>query len=409
VSGTDVSVIIPVWNGRRYLEACLDALLEQEPPGFEIVLVDNASTDGSVELIQERYRAARLIQNADNLGFAGACNVGLQAARGRILILLNQDTRVLAGWLATLVEVARQPQVGVVGCKALYPDGETIQHAGGQIEWPRGVGRHYGGGERDAGQWDVARPVDFCTGAAIAFRREVLKEIGLLDEGFWPGYYEDSDFCFRAREAGYQVCYAPDAVMIHKESPSLRGTRELSVAFHRGRLRFVLKHLAPERFLEEFVPAERAELLAAGEGEAGQVLRSVYLEAIPVAAALLPRRWKADAGTTDRVLMALHRLYLEPAPGREPPGVALAEFRFRSQVPLVGPAIARLRSLWYDMAARWGVRYLGQQQEAINRHYRARIEEEEAMRRHAVRALVSLSQEVARVIRQLEAEREDNG
>ena len=117
-------------------------------------------------------------------------------------------------------------------------------------------------GEPDRGQWNVARPVDYVSGAAMAFRREVLDEVGLLDEGFWPGYYEDADFCFRVRDAGYEVWYTPDARLIHDESAALSGTRGLQVAFHRGRLRFVLKHLPPQRFLAEFVPAERALFLA---------------------------------------------------------------------------------------------------------------------------------------------------
>jgi hypothetical protein len=146
-----------------------------------------------------------------------------------------------------------------------------------------------------------------------------------------------------------------------------------------------------------------------------QTLRRVYLESIPVAAALLPRRWKADMAVVDRILAALHDLYLEPVPGPSgaeespsPTEPALAEFDFGSKVPLLGPAIAGFRSLWYSVAARWAVRYLAKQQEAINRQYQTRLEEQETMHRHAVRSLVALSQEVARVIQQLEAEQNDD-
>lgn len=147
MSCADVSVIIPVWNGRPYLDACLDALLAQEPPGFEIILVDNASTDGSADYVADHYSQVQLIRNRDNRGFAGACNIGLKAASGRIFVLLNQDTRVYPGWLSVLCGALSNSRIGVAGCKCLYPDGETIQHAGessvasgvGQPRWSRGA------------------------------------------------------------------------------------------------------------------------------------------------------------------------------------------------------------------------------------------------------------------------------
>jgi GT2 family glycosyltransferase len=186
MSHTKVSVIIPVWNGREYLPGCLDALLAQEYPDFEVIAVDNASVDGSAELIAEQYPQVRLIRSSRNLGFAGGCNAGLKVARGDVLVLLNQDTVVLPGWLLALVEALQQPEVGIVGCKILYPDGKTIQHAGGWIEWPLGLAHHYGHGELDQGQWDQLREVEYVTGAAMAFWGHVVKQIGGMDEGFWP-------------------------------------------------------------------------------------------------------------------------------------------------------------------------------------------------------------------------------
>lgn len=397
------SVIIPVWNGRSYLAGCLDALLQQEPTGFEVIAVDNASTDGSGDLIAEHYPTVRLIRNRDNLGFSRACNIGLRAAVGEVLVLLNQDTRVYEGWLDALVRACQDPQVGVVGCKALYPDGKTIQHAGGHIEWPLGLGSHCGAGEPDRAEWNAARQVDYVTGAAMAFRRDVLDRVGLLDEGFWPGYYEDTDFCFRARAVGYEVWYRPEACLIHDESTALRGTQTLQVAFERGRLRFVLKHLPPQRFLDEFVPAERVYFASAAHGEMGQSLRRVYVEAIPAAVDLLARR---DGALVGEVLDALLRLYQDAAPGSVPVGPVLQEFEFTSSVPLVGRLIAGLRSLWYGVAARWAVQDLRGQQTAINRAYQRRIEEQEALNSHAVRGLAALSKEVAHLIQRLEAEQD---
>jgi GT2 family glycosyltransferase len=415
MSHVDASIVIPAWNGLRYLAACLDALLAQAVTGstaeVEIIVVDNASTDGSADLIADHYPDVRLIRNRDNLGFAGACNVGLEAARSQVLVLLNQDTRVYPGWLEALCRALQEPRVGVVGCKSLYADGETIQHAGGRIEWPLGMARHDGAGERDVGQWDVPRRAEYVTGAAMAFRSDVLEAVGLLDEGFWPGYYEDADFCYRVREAGHEVWYVPDAVLVHAETGSLAGTALLSQAFHQGRLRFVLKHLPPARFLDEFVPAEREALLSAAQGETALALRMAYLRAIPAAASLYPRRWQADGDTISRVLKALQQLYLHPVPvaGADSETVSLnqplSEFEFRSSVPVLGPLIAGARRWWYGVAARWAVRHLARQQETINRQMGLLQERQEAMNRVYAHSLAALSEEIAR----LAAEAEQDG
>jgi GT2 family glycosyltransferase len=419
MSDADVSIVIPAWNGLQYLAACLGALLAHAVPGYtgkvEIIVVDNASTDGSAEFVADRYPDVRLIRNRDNLGFAGACNVGLQAARGQILVLLNQDTRVYPGWLEALCRALHEPRAGVAGCKSLYPDGETIQHAGGRIEWPLGMAHHDGTGERDDGQWDVPRQVEYVTGAAMAFRRQVLEAVGLLDEGFWPGYYEDADFCYRVREAGYQVWYVPDAVLAHAETASLTGTALLSRAFHQGRLRFVLKHMPPARFLDEFVPAERDAFLGPVQGQPASVLAMAYLGSIPAVVALYPRRWQADADGVSRALKALQQLYLHaiPFPGPSPEVTSLtqplSEFGFRSPVPVLGPLIAGARAWWYSVAARWAVRHLAQQQEAINRQVALLQERQEAMNRVYVHSLAALWEEVARLAACVERDGEGNG
>jgi GT2 family glycosyltransferase len=409
MSEIDVSVVIPVWNGRPYLVACMEALLAQVPGAFrfgegrvEVLCVDNASSDGSADFIEEHYPQARLIRNPVNRGFAGACNVGIEAASGATIALLNQDTRVRPGWLAALSDALTDARVGVVGCKALYPDGETIQHAGGRIQWPVAMAEHYGAGERDAGQWDTPREVDYVTGAAMAFRRDVLEAVGQgpLDEGFWPGYYEDVDLCYRVRAAGYEVWYIPSAVLIHEESPSLGGTARLSALFHQGRLRFVLKHLPPESFVRDFVPAERSTSLTDAQGELALALRTAYLGAMPLVGSLYARRWQADVEAVSAVLEALQQLYLHPVqdPEDAPIEPALDEFEFRSSTPILGPLIVRLRSLWYGAAARWAVRHLARQQEAVNRQLEVIRVRQDALNRSFVRSIVSLSQDLATLV-----------
>lgn len=374
------SIIIPVWNGLPYLPACLEALQAQGDSDFEVIAVDNASSDGSADFIAQQYPQVRLLRNPVNRGFAGGCNKGLQVAEGELLILLNQDTQVQPGWLEALRERLADPRVGIVGCKILHPDG-WIQHAGGWIEWPLGIAHHLGQGEPDdTGQWDVARTVEYTTGAAMAFRRDVVERIGLLDEGFWPAYFEDTDFCFRAREAGYEVWYEPRAVLLHYVTTSLKDPAEISRVYQRGRLRFLLKHLLPERFLAELVPAEMAYQPEALKGE-GLALPLAYLEAIVMAPRLLQQRWGAESALIQDVLIALQAFYRqawrqhwqEALEGCFPllNGEALPtlqEFEFNSQVPLIGPLIARFRSLWYSVAARWAVRFLIRQQNDINNY-----------------------------------------
>ncbi len=411
-----VSVIIPVWNGQAYLKDCLDALLAQQGGPFEVIVVDDYSPDDSAAFVTRHYPQVRLLRNAYNMGFAGACNVGMRAARGEILVLLNQDTVVHPGWLAAMTRAFEGERVGVVGCKILYPDGETIQHAGGWIEWPLGLVYHYGYHERDDGRWDELRQVEFVTGASMAVRRAVLESIGMLDEGFWPGYFEDVDFCLRARRAGYEILYVPDAVLIHREGTSMSDARLRWEAHHRGRLRLVLKHLPPERFLTQFVQAEARHQPAVVAEIGGSPLCRAYLEAIVRVPLVLRRYWRAEDGVIKEVVRALQRLHstvweaewrvveervtaemeafvaramaevdevmaqasVEEVEEVEEVGKVgafpsvvidvspLEEWTFNSDACLVGPLLTRVRMGWYSVAAKWAVRHLIRQQDRIN-------------------------------------------
>lgn len=127
-----ISAIVLSWNGKKYIADCLDALLAQDYAHLELLVVDNGSTDGTPELVAEQYPLVTLIRNGRNLGFAPGNNIGLRAATGDLLVLLNQDTRVQPGCLAALAATFADPSIGVAGCKLLYPDG-TIQHAGGYL------------------------------------------------------------------------------------------------------------------------------------------------------------------------------------------------------------------------------------------------------------------------------------
>lgn len=305
-----ISVIIPLWNGRSYIDACLDALLAAsahcEVP-VEILVVDNGSTDGSAQWVANHFPQVRLIRNGRNLGFAGGCNVGLRAANGETLVLLNQDTEVSPTWLTALA--AAVDESSVVGSLAFLADRQTIQHAGGRIEWPLGIAHHLGYGEPLAERWQKPAQVDFVTAAAMAFPRPLLDEIGFFDERFWPGYYEDVDFCYRAREVGYSICYQPDAILIHQEQASFQDRLLTQWARLRGRLRFCLKHQSPAFFLEHFLPAEEQVRESVVSGDAGAMIAVAYLETIP----MLVDLWQTHA-TPEQIRQAAGRLEALYAP-----------------------------------------------------------------------------------------------
>jgi len=269
-----VSVVVVSWNGAEYLKGCLDALLDQDYADLEVIVVDNASSDGSDSLVEEHYPDVRLIRNERNLGFATGNNVGLRVTRGELVVLLNQDTVVQPNWLETLVGAFDDDAVGVAGCKIIHPDDRTIEHAGGYFTWPLGLAFHHGDGEEDQGQYDELREVEYVTAAAMAIRRSVLQRVGLLDEGFYPGYFEDLDFCRRARETGFRIVYVPRAVVIHHRSSSFSQTVQgKPYAVFRGRFRFILKHYDPAEITDQFVPFQLSRLPQMG----GHELRALAL------------------------------------------------------------------------------------------------------------------------------------
>lgn len=271
------SVIVLSYNGKDYLGPCLSSLRASDYGNLEVLLVDNASQDGSPSYVAQAFPEVRVVGNKRNLGFAGGMNRGIAQARGPFLAFLNQDTTVRPDWLGSLVRALGVAGIGVVGSKIYYPDGRTLQHAGGVIRYPQALADHYGYRQLDQGQWNEPRDVDYVTGAAFATRRDVLEAIGTFDEGFHPAYFEDADLCFRAREAGYRVLYEPEAVVVHHESATtVRDSYAYYRAYHQGRLRFVLKHYSAAQVVEDFYPAERAWLGGVQSPDERRALRQAY-------------------------------------------------------------------------------------------------------------------------------------
>jgi GT2 family glycosyltransferase len=257
-----ISIVVLAWNGAAFLENCLRALVEQNQDA-EIIVVDNASTDDSIAVVQKFLPRVQLIRNTANLGFAGGTNVGIRAATGDAIVLLNQDTVVQPGWLRAIADTFDDATIGIVGCKSLYPDARGIQHAGGVVEPGTAQTRHIGWGEQDAGQYDSLSEPDYVTGAAFAIRRAVVERLGGLDEKFFPVFYEEVDYCYRARRAGFRVVYQPRAVLHHHETTTFPVNYARAAAYQRNRIRFVLRHW-DARALDEFFAREQNVIANAG-------------------------------------------------------------------------------------------------------------------------------------------------
>lgn len=263
--GPKVSVIVLTWNSSAFLEPCLAALLKQGYAPLEVIVVDNASMDDSVAVAAKYVPDVQIIQNQRNLGYAGGNNVGIQSSNADIIVLLNPDTVVQTGWLPAIVDTFQDPMIGVVGCKALYPDGRTIQHAGAVLEPASAYAHHVGCGEPDDGQYDRLADCEYVTGVALGIHRRVLNKIGGLDEEFFPAFYEEIDYCYRGRRAGFRVVYQPKALLYHHETASLPSESYARTAsYQRNRVRFVLRHRDMKE-LQAFVATERGAIQVALE------------------------------------------------------------------------------------------------------------------------------------------------
>lgn len=180
------SVVIPNWNGARHLRVCLNALRNQSYPYIEIIVVDNASTDDSHALLRGEYPDVKLIVLPTNRGFTGACNAGLQVARGEFVALLNNDTEADSRWVAEVVACfQRHAEAGLVASKMLLFDKRNVFHTTGDFYSIDGRAGNRGVWEKDAGQYEVEEYVFSACGGSSAYRKAMLDQIGLLDDDFF--------------------------------------------------------------------------------------------------------------------------------------------------------------------------------------------------------------------------------
>lgn len=275
-----VTVVVVNWNRRELLRACLRSLAVQEAISFEVVVVDNGSTDGSQDEVLEFAAtsgvATELIRNVTNLGFCAANNQGIAVARGEFVALLNNDAEACPMWLASMVNaITHHSEVGMVASKILVWEDPTRIDKVGHLIWPDGQNRGRGTGQSDRGQFDVEEEVLWPDGCAALYRKSMLDVIGGFDEDLFA-YGDDAELGLRARIAGWKCLYAPEAVVRHHRGATLgvRSSRRLHL-IERNRVLLAVAHFPPGLLLQNpfwFALRLAAGVIAAvrGRGEAGK-------------------------------------------------------------------------------------------------------------------------------------------
>lgn len=212
------SVVIPNWNGWRFLPTCLDALRAQTHRDFETIVVDNGSQDGSIAGVQQRYPEVRIVALSANRGFAAAVNAGICAARGEVIALLNNDTEAGPRWLAELcLALAEHPEVSFCAAKMLLFDRRDVINSAGDYYGRDGLPGNRGVWRMDNGSFSRPELVFGACGGAALYRRALFEDIGLFDEEFFA-YCEDVDLSFRAQLAGHKCLFVPGAIVYHRLS-----------------------------------------------------------------------------------------------------------------------------------------------------------------------------------------------
>jgi len=245
-----VYITIVNYNGKLDTSECLDSVRKLQYPHWRVLVVDNGSTDGSVDYLRERFPWGEIIENGRNLGFAQGQNIGIRREfekGAEYVLVLNNDTVVSPSLLNDLVEVmVRDSSIGIAGPKALYyHEKDRIWFAGGRVYLPFGNTRHLGMHQRDSDRFQRDIDEDYQTGCALLTRREVIEKVGMFDPGYFA-YWEDADLCLRAKRHGYRVVCVQRAKIWHKVSATTGGGLTPEKAY--------LKARSSMRFFRRFAP-----------------------------------------------------------------------------------------------------------------------------------------------------------
>lgn len=236
-----IGVIIVNYNGKNFISSCIRSALLSSYPNCLIIVVDNASADSSVESLENEFgNKIVLIKNERNLGFSGGNNIGIQYALNNncdFVLLLNNDTEIDKNLISNMVKAASENNNAIISPKIYYyNESSKIWSAGGGINWKKGLSFHYGMNEIDIGQYDKRKEIDFATGCCILIHKSVFERIGYLAEEYFL-YFEDTDFCVRAKRAGIKIVYEPSAKLWHKISSTTGGETSLITLYYSNRNR----------------------------------------------------------------------------------------------------------------------------------------------------------------------------
>jgi len=252
-----VYIIILNWNGFKDTIECVESCLKLVYPSYEIVVVDNGSDDGSETIIREHFPGLKFIQTGANLGYAGGNNAGIRYAikEGADYIwLLNNDTTVDPKALSELVNIAEMdPVIGITGSKILsYSQPSVLLFAGGLLDLSLGTANHIGEGRMDIGQFDTSLETGYITGCSLLVKRSVINDIGLMNENYFL-YYEETEWCIKAKEKAYTLIYVPKSIVLHKESVSTQ-KRKGSMTYYltRNQLYFIEHNGINVQWLKRF-------------------------------------------------------------------------------------------------------------------------------------------------------------
>ena len=257
-----VTVIVLNWNGKKNTLECIKSIRKQKTGSYqlEIIVVDNASSDDSVPAISKEFPEVKILSNKENLGFSGGVNAGIKYSLDNgadYIVMVNNDTTLDKELVIQLVR-SLEGKVGIASPKIYFSPGyefhknqykknelgKVIWFAGGVMDKKNVIGKHTGVDEVDEGQFDKLKSIDFATGCCMAIKKEIFEKVGYFDERYFL-YYEDNDFSFRTKSAGFEIIYQPKALMWHKNAQSTGGSGSSLQDYYitRNRLLFGFKFL----------------------------------------------------------------------------------------------------------------------------------------------------------------------
>lgn len=243
-----VAVILVNYNGAMYNEECIDSLLNSDYENFEIIVVDNASSDNSLNILQNKYRnSIKIIKSEENIGFSGANNLGIDLAKEigcNYILLLNNDTVIKKDSIKEMMRLSNQYPNDAISPKINYFNKKNvIWSAGGGINWSKGLTFHYGMNEYDNNNFNNERVIEFATGCCLLLPLSIIEKVGYLEDQYFL-YYEDTDYCTRIIKNGFTIRYCPTSIIYHKVSMSTGGGESELYCYYidRNRLLFNKKY-----------------------------------------------------------------------------------------------------------------------------------------------------------------------